>query len=85
MALEAEGSSPFTHPILKRMARFVACRYNIEVSPSGKARDFDSRIRRFKSCHLCQKKLLENFSRSFFNDVCLTANDVACANDDGFA
>ena len=27
----------------------------IEVSPSGKARDFDSLIRGFKSCHLCQK------------------------------
>ena len=27
---------------------------NIEVSPSGKATDFDSVIRRFKSCYLCQ-------------------------------
>ena len=28
----------------------------IEVSPSGKARDFDSRIRRFESCHLSQSR-----------------------------
>ena len=27
---------------------------NIEVSPSGKATDFDSVMRRFKSCYLCQ-------------------------------
>ena len=27
---------------------------NIEVSPSGKAPDFDSGIRRFESCHLNQ-------------------------------
>ena len=27
---------------------------NIEVSPSGKATDFDSVMRRFESCYLCQ-------------------------------
>ena len=27
---------------------------NIEVSPSGKATDFDSVMRRFKPCYLCQ-------------------------------
>ena len=42
MALEAEGSTPSTHPI------------NTGVSPSGKASDFDSDIRRFKSCYPCQ-------------------------------
>ena len=36
----------------------------IEVSPSGKARDFDSRIRRFESCHLSQVK--KSQKRGFF-------------------
>ena len=31
-------------------------RFHIGMSPSGKARDFDSRIRRFKSGHPSQKK-----------------------------
>ena len=39
VALKVVGSIPITHPTF------------IGVSPSGKARDFDSRIRRFKSCH----------------------------------
>ena len=48
MALEAESSNLSTHPTF----------FNIGVSPSGKARDFDSRIRRFKSCHPSQKRLI---------------------------
>ena len=40
MALEVKSSTLFTHPI-----PFFG------VSPSGKARDFDFRTRRFKSCH----------------------------------
>ena len=32
----------------------LALSTNIEVSPSGKATDFDSVMRRFKSCYLCQ-------------------------------
>ena len=35
---------------------FLISQINTEVSPSGKARDFDSLTRRFKSCHLCQQK-----------------------------
>ena len=32
---------------------------NIEVSPSGKATDFDSVMRRFKSCYLCQSIMIK--------------------------
>ena len=59
---------------------------NFGMSPSGKARDFDSRTRQFKSGHPSQKKALANAS-AFFNDVCLrqmmtaTPNDVRYAND----
>ncbi len=38
MALEVVGSNPITHPIV------------LGRSQGGKARDFDSRIRRFESC-----------------------------------
>ena len=41
--LEVVGSSPTFHPTYLKL--------NIGVSPRGKARDFDSLIRRFKSCH----------------------------------
>ena len=34
----------------------VRCKQRIGMSPSGKARDFDSRIRQFKSGHPSQKK-----------------------------
>ena len=44
MAQEVVGSSPTTHPILLFTAYYG-------VSPSGKAPDFDSGTRRFKSCH----------------------------------
>ena len=47
MALEVKSSTLFTHPI-----PFFG------VSPSGKARDFDFRIRRFKSCHPSQSTIL---------------------------
>ena len=47
MALEVVGSNPTSHPTI----------FIIGVSPSGKARDFDSRIRRFESCHPSQKLL----------------------------
>ena len=43
MALEVVGSSPTTHPtFLLQECRVVG------VSPSGKARDFDSRIRKVR-------------------------------------
>ena len=45
VALEVASSKLVARPIL---ILFVG------VSPSGKARDFDSRIRRFKSCHPSQ-------------------------------
>ena len=59
VALEAEGSNPFIHPILSPQPRLygeawsfsrVAAR-SIGMSPSGKATDFDSVTRRFESCH----------------------------------
>ena len=45
MALKIEGSSPFTHPIFPSWDPYIG------MSPSGKAPDFDSGTRRFKSCH----------------------------------
>ena len=62
MALEADGSNPSIHPscMAENQARTVprrfwllftlACIYG-GMSPSGKARDFDSRIRGFESRH----------------------------------
>ena len=41
MALEVVGSIPVARPI----------KFFIGVSPSGKALDFDSSIRKFESCH----------------------------------
>lgn len=43
MALEVVGSNPTSHPTLNKQPY-------IGVSPSGKARDFDSLMRRFESC-----------------------------------
>ena len=43
VVLVVEGSSPFVHPI------------KVGISPSGKAMDFDSIIRRFKSCYPSQR------------------------------
>ena len=51
VALEVASSKLVARPIYF----FGLCPY-IGVSPSGKARDFDSRIRRFKSCHPSQIK-----------------------------
>ncbi len=45
VALEVASSK-----LVARPTHFI-----VGVSPSGKARDFDSRIRRFKSCHPSQK------------------------------
>ena len=58
-----EGSNPFTHPIVlrqeseQRLRLFTvspAQTLDNGMSPSGKARDFDSRIRRFDPCHPSQ-------------------------------
>ena len=46
MALEVLGSTPSTHPTFS-----LQDAGSVGVSPSGKARDFDSRIRRFEPCH----------------------------------
>ena len=58
MALEAVGSSPITHPIFssrfRQEAFFIVPEVNTGMSPSGKAPDFDSGIRRFESCHPSQ-------------------------------
>ena len=43
MALEVIGSNPISHPTFNKNP-------DIGVSPSGKARDFDSLTRRFESC-----------------------------------
>ena len=45
MALETVGSSPTTHPIFF----MISVDHSGGASPSGKARDFDSRIRWFES------------------------------------
>ena len=45
VALEVVGSTPITHPI------FLLRHTIFGVSPSGKAPDFDSGIRRFDPCH----------------------------------
>ena len=46
MVLKVVGSTPISRPII----------IYIGVSPSGKALDFDSSIRRFESCHPSQKR-----------------------------
>ena len=52
VALEAEGSNPFIHPILVSSVKCpCSLAAYIGMSPSGKAPDFDSGIRRFESCH----------------------------------
>ena len=48
VALEIVGSSPTIHPIFHPLGD--ALRAGIGAWPSGKARDFDSRIRRFDPC-----------------------------------
>ena len=48
VALEVASSKLVARPII------LSAMLLIGVSPSGKARDFDSRIRRFKSCHPSQ-------------------------------
>ena len=63
MALEAVGSNPIIHPIesgvretsdpVFLLSFAVRRRYN-GLSPSGKAPDFDSDIRRFESCQPSQ-------------------------------
>ena len=53
VALEVASSKLVARPIF----------FSIGVSPSGKARDFDSRIRRFKSCHPSQNKTADKAKR----------------------
>ena len=51
-----EGSSPFTHPTKRNEGSGVSrslIPFHTGVSPSGKARDFDSLIRWFESSHPC--------------------------------
>ena len=55
------GSTPITHPNNKKPNG---------VSPSGKARDFDSRIRRFESFHPSQYgPLAQSVEHLTFNQV----------------
>ena len=55
VALEAVGSSPTSHPTEKADPGCYAARFPLflfsGLSPSGKARDFDSRMRGFESRH----------------------------------
>ena len=71
VVLDVVGSIPISHPIIK----LNAYQLPIGVSPSGKARDFDSRIRRFKSCYPCQygplAQLVEHLT---FNQVVPRSN-----------
>ena len=62
MALEAVGSNPTIHPILLYSNKIIY----IGVSPSGKALDFDSSIRRFKSCHPSHEKSVFLLEYAFF-------------------
>ena len=56
VVLVVVGSSPIVHPI------------NIGISPSGKATDFDSVMRRFKSCYPCQDgSLAQSVEHMTFN------------------
>lgn len=50
VVLGVVGSSPITHPIMqKRIQTTVEFAFFIGLSPSGKAKDFDSFIRWFES------------------------------------
>jgi len=50
VVLVVVGSNPIVHPFNNKNVEVN----NIGVSPSGKASDFDSDMRRFKSCHPSQ-------------------------------
>ena len=52
------------HPRRSGKSRFKSLVLDIGVSPSGKAYDFDSYIRRFKSCYPCSKKYFKIFQKS---------------------
>ena len=61
VALEAEGSNPFIHPILVSSVKCpCSLAAYIGMSPSGKATDFDSVMRRFESCHPSQRSFSED-------------------------
>ena len=67
MALKIEGSSPFTHPIQKIRSRLSPTwESHNGMSPSGKAPDFDSGIRRFESCHPSQVGAKSALLRLYF-------------------
>ncbi len=61
VVLEVAGSIPVSRPTI----------FIVGVSPSGKALDFDSSIRRFKSCHPSQKygPLAQAVEHLTFNQV----------------
>ena len=58
VALEAEGSNPFIHPILLQASPMAGLEFSVAIhigmSPSGKATDFDSVMRGFESRHPSQ-------------------------------
>ena len=56
------GSNPTIHPILYRAGTYD----DAGVSPSGKAMDSDSIMRRFESCHPDQQKPLRSDLKGFF-------------------
>ena len=53
------GSTAGSDPVSRGSNPFIPA-INIGVQPSGKARDFDSRIRRFESCYPCHNHLEVN-------------------------
>ena len=59
----------------------VRCKQRIGMSPSGKARDFDSRIRQFKSGHPSQKSESHGF-RIFH--LCRRHNIICVAHATSF-
>ena len=67
MAQEVVGSSPTTHPIL--LSNMLGC------SQVAKATDFDSVIRRFKSCHPSQPDpLAQSVEHLTFNQGVRSSN-----------
>ena len=69
MALEADGSTPFTHPIPPGRSIVPAVLFG--MSPSGKAQDFDSCSRGFESRHPSHKNssFVQETKEGFFNEV----------------
>ena len=69
MVLEIEGSSPSIHPQGVRIQVYSAVPVYIGLSPRGKAQDFDSCIRWFKSSQPSFGALAQVVEHLTFNQV----------------